>query len=465
LTADRRELAASHRSRRRAQRAQTRALAFAAAAVCLMFVGCAAITNPVANGVPARLLPEELKAETREGFEQIPLTLLRQPPPESYVLQSGDTLAIYIEGVIGSANVPPPVNVPDLAELPPSIGYPMPIRDDGTISLPLVGAVHVAGDTIEKAELRVIKAYVDGEYLTPDKHPILVTLMRPRSVRVLVVREDSAQRQVTLRNDSLLGLGTTETTVGGGRRSEGQVLELPAYENDVLNALARTGGLPGLESTQEVIIQRGYWNPRTGVVPGAGAGAGSFPLAAPAAGEDRPRVTRIPLRIRPGESVTIDPEDVILQNGDIVTIRGREPTFYYTGGLLPSGEYPLPMDYDLTVVEAVLKSRGPLLNGGLNANNLNGAVVGGGLGNPSPNQLTVLRKTQGNGQVTIRVDLDEAVRDPRQNLLVQAGDILILQESPDQAVSRYFSAILQGNFFIRWLDRGDAQGTGSVVVP
>jgi hypothetical protein len=241
----------------------------------------------------------------------------------------------------------------------------------------------------------------------------------------------------------------------------GQVRELPAYQNHVLNAQARTGGLPGLESTQEVIIQRGYWNPRTGATPGVG----EFPLAAPAAGEDRPRVTTIPLRIRPGESVTIDPEDIILHNGDIVTIRGREPTFFYTGGLLPSNEWPLPMDYDLKVVEAVLKARGPLLNGGLNANNLNGAVVGGGLGNPSPNQLTVLRKTPGNGQVMIRVDLDEAMRDPRQNLLVQAGDILVLQESPDQAISRYFSTILQGNFFVRWLDRGDAQGTGSVVVP
>jgi hypothetical protein len=266
---------------------------------------------------------------------------------------------------------------------------------------------------------------------------------------------------VTLRNESLLGLGTTETTIGGGRRSEGQVLELPAYENDVLNALARTGGLPGLESTQEVVIQRGYWNPRAGVMPATE----NFPLAAPAAGEDRPRVTRIPLRTRPGEAVNINPEDIILQNGDIVTIRGREPTFYYTGGLLPSGEWPLPMDYDLTVVEVVLKSRGPLLNGGLNASNLNGAIVGSGLGNPSPNQLTVLRKTSGNGQVTIRVDLDEAVRDPRQNLLVEAGDILILQESTDQAISRYFSTVLQGNFFVRWLDRGDAQGSGQAIVP
>ncbi len=435
--------------------------AIAAALCSALFVGCAAVTNPVANGLPVRLLPDELKAETREGFEQIPLTLLRQSPPDAYLLEAGDTLGVYIEGVIGSAETPPPVNIPESAELPPSIGYPFPVRADGTVSLPYVGAVHVAGLAVEDAEKRVIDAYLEREILRPEDQRILVTLMRPRTVRVLVVREDSQQQQISLRNDSLLGLGTTETTIGGGRRSVGQILELPAYENDVLNALARTGGLPGLESTQEVIVQRGYWNQATD--PEGQAATGAAPL--PASGADRPRVTRIPLRIRPGELVDFGPDDVVLHNGDIVTVRGRDPAFFYTGGLLPAGEHPLPMDYDLKVVEAVLKSRGPLLNGGLNTNNLNGALVGAGVGNPSPNLLSVLRTTPGGGQVTIRVDLDEAVRDPRQNMLVEAGDVLILQEAPDQAITRYFTQVFQANFFVRWLDHSDAQGEAVIVAP
>ena len=44
---------------------------------------------------------------------------------------------------------------------------------------------------------------------------ILVSLMRPRHVRVLVVREDSQQQQTQLRTESLLGLGSSETTIGG----------------------------------------------------------------------------------------------------------------------------------------------------------------------------------------------------------------------------------------------------------
>ena len=180
--------------------------------------------------------------------------------------------------------------------------------------------------------------------------------------------------------------------------------------------------------------------------------------------ENRRRIIRIPIQTR-GEPLPFRPEDIILQSGDIVLVQAREPEFYYTGGLLPADEVPLPNDYDLTVVEAVLKGRGPLLNGGLNASNLNGAVIQAGVGNPSPSLLSVLRETPGGGQVTIRVDLNEAVRDPRENLLVQAGDVLIMQETPDEAVTRYFTQVFQINLFTRFLNRTDAQGSASVVLP
>jgi protein involved in polysaccharide export with SLBB domain len=347
--------------------------------------------------------------------------------------------------------------------LPPSVGYPFPIRDDGTVSLPYVEPVRVAGMTIEEAEKAVVNAYLQKEILRPEDRRILVTLMRPRHVRVLVIREDSQQRQVSLQTESLLGLGTSRTQIGGTREGTGLVLELPAYQNDVLNALTRTGGLPGLESTQEVIVQRGYWDGAADPT----AGGRRYPAEADLSNGDknRRRIIRIPMQTRGGEPLSFRPEDIVLESGDIVLVEGREPEFYYTGGLLPADEIPLPNDYDLTVVEAVLKSRGPLLNGGLNTSNLNGAVISAGVGNPSPSLLSVLRETPGGGQVTIRVDLNEAVRDPRENLLVQSGDVLILQETPDEAVTRYFTQVFQINLFTRFLNRADAQGNASIVLP
>jgi protein involved in polysaccharide export with SLBB domain len=417
----------------------------------------------VANGVPARLLPDELLAESREGYETIPLQLLRRERPDQYALAEGDILGVYIGGILGSEEIPPPVNIPESADLPPSVGYPFPIRDGGTVSLPFVGPVKVAGMTVDQAEEAIINAYLKREILRPREQQILVSLMRPRQTSVLVIRDDSQQRQVALQTESLLGLGTSRTQIGGGRQGLGMVLELPGNENDVLTALTRTGGLPGLESTQEVIIQRGYWDGRSDPMDGNY----DHPTQADLTPNEksRRRIIRIPMRTRGGVPVGFGPEDVVLHNGDIVLVRAREPEFYYTGGLLPADEVPLPNDYDLTVVEAVLKGRGPLLNSGNNTSNLSGTVIQTGIGNPSPSLLSVLRRTPNGGQVNIFVNLNEAVRDPRENILVQNGDVLILQETPDEAITRYFTQVFQLNLFTRFLNRADAQGSASVVLP
>ena len=258
----------------------------------------------------------------------------------------------------------PPVNVPDSNELPPSIGYPFPIRSDGTISLPYVDPIKVAGMTVEQAEKAVGDAYLEKQILRPQERRILVSLLRPRDMRVLVLRDDSQQRQVSLQTDSLLGLGTLCTQIGGGNQNNGLVLELPAYQNDVLNALTRSGGLPGLESTQEVIIERGVWDAKADPSGSSCYGLNGQSLSGLNGLSDEQRTIHIPIRHREGEPVHINPKDVILQNGDIVMVKARLPEFYYTGGLLPADEVPLP-DYDIHVLEAVLKGRGPVLNGGV----------------------------------------------------------------------------------------------------
>src|SRR5437870_1643826 len=40
--------------------------------LCGLLSGCAALTNPVANGVPVRRLPPELLGEPKEGAQPLP---------------------------------------------------------------------------------------------------------------------------------------------------------------------------------------------------------------------------------------------------------------------------------------------------------------------------------------------------------------------------------------------------------
>jgi len=439
---------------------------------CGLSCGCAAITNPVASGLPVDLVPRELLKESIDDAKTIPLTLLRQPPPEVYRLAAGDVLGVWVEGILGDRNQAPPVNFSDQGKQPPAVGFPIPIRENGTVALPLVEPVLLQGLSLAEAEKEIRNAYtVKKQILKPEQNRIIVvTLVRPRQYHIQVIRQDSGG--LTLGGDNVLG---------STKRGTGHLVSLPAYENDVLNALARTGGLPGLDAVNEVVIERGSSRPEPErqaslqedeLLPAPRL----YPRAerearvregcsqAPAAGLGG-QVIRIPLRLRPGEELPFKPEDVILQTGDIVFIEAREIELFYTGGLLPPGEHVLPRDHDLNVVQALAQVHGPLVNGGLNVNNLTGSLITPGVGSPSPTLLIVLRQTPGGGQVPIKVDLSRALRDPRERILVQPRDVLILQETPGEAFARYVSEVLKFNFFGTLIRQRDLTGTGSLSVP
>ena len=158
------------------------------------------------QGIPVSDLPKQLLGEKKSTFVPVPLALLRREQPEEYLLGEGDILGIYIEGVmppkvnddeVASA---PPVNFPQPgSDLPPSVGYPIPVRDDGTLPLPLVEPIDVEGKTLAEAEALIRRAYVDDEkILRPGRDRILVSLMRERTHRVIVIREDAAGRDLSL---------------------------------------------------------------------------------------------------------------------------------------------------------------------------------------------------------------------------------------------------------------------------
>ncbi len=417
--------------------------------------GCAALTNPVANGVPVRILPPELLAESEEQKQPIPFTWLRRPPSEEYRLASGDVLGVYIDGVIGDHSGVPPAVTPQSANVPPAMGFPFPVRADGTVALPLIPPLHVAEMTVSAIEKSIIEAYsVKRAIINPDRERVLVTLLRPRSERILVIREDNPQEAFQLVSpgqlSNLRGLNGIEASLAGGRQGTGTIVDLPAHENDVLNALNRTGGLPGPDAVNEITVQRG------GFRVDDSTGELAF---------DTGETVTIPLRLRPDEPLPFSPEDIILQTGDILYVKARTAQFYYTAGLLPAGEVPLPRDYDLDVVEAVTRIGGPVLNGGLNSSNLSGGIVAHGLGNPSPSLLTVLRRTQDGRQVNIRVDLNEALRDPRENILVQAGDVLVLQETPGEAATRYAASVFTLGFVGEMFRGSSGHGVATAALP
>lgn len=632
------------------------------AGLCLLLVcqaGCAAF-RPI-HGVPARYLPTEMKVGDRSNRRTIDLSLLRQAAPPAHLIDTGDVLGIYIEGIVGKHTEPPPVHYPINNDTPPSFGLPYPVREDGTISLPMVGSVSLRGLTLVQAEEKVKQAYfVPRQLLQPDNYRVQVNLQRPRQYRVLVIRQDS-------RNEPQPNAFLGQLNIGMVKRGTGKVVNLPAYTNDVLNALTATDGLPGLDAENAVYVIRrrgqftggtldpnwptdlnpalmmnpalktdapvirgqsrdgepGYlhspgglpghnpsgrqypsgiqltsgsypagsfpagnydtmpleppkvWPDRQGVLPiafdpafsgsqtgptslepsanpyttgtpytntpyqggmpvdpryvapdpngpmwnGAGAGPASGPpqgydmryadprfqpgaapnSAPPGSGNfvmngpglagpmpynngqpgwgpsptpidptfapgpaggppgvmdssapmlpghgiagngplDGRHVVRIPIRLGPGETADIRPEDVILYDGDIVFIESRDTEVFYTGGLLGGGQYTLPRDYDLDILQAIAlaTSRGNM--GGVNR------AIGGvsSLNNDvaiSPSTAIVLRKLPDGGEVPVKIDLYRARTDLSERIIIQPGDYLLLQYTPLEAVAAFF---------------------------
>ena len=140
---------------------------------------------------------------------------------------------------------------------------------------------------------------------------------------------------------------------------------------------------------------------------------------------------------------------------------------FFTGGLLPTAATQLPRDYDLDILEAIALSGGPLYSGGLAAglNSFNPEFNSGLIGGPSPSRALVLRRLPDGDQIPIRVDLDKALTDPTERIVIQPNDTIILKQSPGEAIVRYLNSAMRLDFAWQVFSRGDAQGVGTATLP
>ncbi len=411
--------------------------------------GCS--TLDILKGIPsvsAKRIPRSFFGRPRSDMVQISLARLRQVPPKVYQLGPNDTLGIYIENVLGQPDESPPVNFPENGEKKPSIGFPIPIREDGTVALPLIPPIEVAGLTLAQATDEIRSAYtVTNKILPEGKDRIIVTLQRPRLERIMVVREEAG---------GLGGAGQTTTLSGanfGGltKRGSGETIDLPAYENDLLHALNKTGGLPGLDAENEVLIIRGgYEDSRQRELLMAQMAACKNPCDCPAEVPDDKNVTRIPIRYYPETPPSFETEDIILKTGDIVFVQSRDREQFYTGGAVAGGSHLIPRDYDIDILQAVAIAGGSFGSGGSGL--ARAGISGNGGGNQSlpipPSRAIVIRKTCNGQTVAIRVDLRAAISDSTQRILIQPDDMILVQYTCPEQIANFALRALQINYLL-----------------
>lgn len=149
---------------------------------------------------------------------------------------------------------------------------------------------------------------------------------------------------------------------------------------------------------------------------------------------DGRKVIRIPIRLGPGETADIRPEDVVLYDGDIVFIESRDTEVFYTAGLLGGGQFTLPRDYDLDILQALSLAQS---NGASAARSVGGVSSLNNDVSISPSTAIVLRKLPDGGEVPVKVDLYRARTDLSERIVIQPGDYILLQYTPLEAVGAF----------------------------
>lgn len=371
-------------------------------AVVLLTGGCyAPLLSP---GVSPRALPDSFRYPIRTLSPRLNYANLTISPPKDYLLGPNDILAITVPDLFPGAEVRP---------------LTVQVMASGELQLPLIEPINVQGKNLLEVQQSITEAYSKGILAQPS---VSVALAQKETVEVVVLGEVEAPSTVPL----------------------------PRYQNDVGHALSAARGLTR-DAAEFVEIHRRI-NP--GQMPPSGeqkpAEEGDRPAGAPApllpGGDDYagPRqILRIPLRGLGRVSLT--PQDITLEDGDVVFVPSREFEVFFVVGQLNvtnlvrftvgnkerelGAGLILPRERDIDVVTAVSMA---------------------GYLDPidSPTTVTVQRRLPTGESMLIRVNLIKARSDPRETVIVKAGDIIYVNPDPAWWLRRQWDRIAGQVFLI-----------------
>jgi len=409
--------------------------------ILILPAGCA---HWKAKTITADELTADMQATTPARLRPLQLASLGSPVTSDFRIHPGDMLDVTVSDLIGENQY-----------------YPVPTRvlDDGTIRLPLVGSLALAGLSIPGAEQTIFAAYSSQGFLK--KPQVTVALRETRKVRVYVLGAVNKPGQIDL-NATEGDLLSALVTAGGLAPDSGTIVEvrrrltpgstpLPIRKdhNVVQSSFKSSASRPQgftLPEPAPVAVDGNDWRKNQGgslvsnspyhpVGNNGSAPARNLPasvLRADVKTEPEP-VARPMQNLPDGQVVRLDltneedkqrlTQGFRLENGDIVSIDDRRVKPIYVVGMVSKpGEFPLPVDRDLRVLEAV---------------GLAGGVDRGSL----PNKALVIRqRPDGSGVVAVRIDLNDAKKDNSQNIRLMAGDTV----SVEQTAMSYMRGLLRG---------------------
>lgn len=334
-------------------------------APCCVFGLALCLSGCHANMYDARSLPIQYAAPPVVNVQALDLSRLAQARATSDTIHAGDVLNVaVVTGAVGE--------VPE--------NWSLRVAQDGTVNVPLVGAVAVTGTNLLEAERAIRNASIErGVFRRP---AVSTTLAARRTHRI---------------------------TVMGAVESPG-AYQLPVPNSDLLSALVAAGGLtPQADRTIEIRHSRQDKSrlPMPRDPPPDVAALTSYSAApATAPGAEVELVDLV--EASEGKSNT----GHALPDGSIVTVMRRPPRFVHVIGLVRRpNQFEMPHDRPVRVLDAI--------------------ALAGGLSVPIANKVYVIRKPAETEQaIVVKVSLREAKKSDQENILLMAGDVVSVEETP-----------------------------------
>ncbi len=348
----------------------------------------------VAPSISARHLPDTFRTPSRTIAPPLNFANLTVPPPEDYLLGKDDIISVTIPDLFPGAEVRP---------------LQIQVMASGEIHLPQAGRVNIGGMNLLEARQAIYEAYAPDIFRDPQ---VNIALARRNVVEVVVLGEVASPG----------------------------VVALPQFQNDVGHALAAASGLTR-DSADFVEVHRRV-NPDELLLQDPAAQNACFERIDADQGDPK-KIIRIPFRgLQPG---SVSREDVTLAPGDVVMVPNRKFEVFFVVGQLDASNLVrfsvgdrerelgsgliLPRDRDIDVVTAV-------------------AMAGDLDPIDSPTTVTVHRRLETGETLLVKVDILKARYDPRETILVKAGDIIYVNPDPMWWLRRQLDRVVPQMFLI-----------------
>jgi polysaccharide export outer membrane protein len=361
--------------------------ALACAVTALLAAGCASAEHRYM----AQNLPGELQASAWQAPCTVDLspTVARLTPPK---FDAGDEVEVVLATGLGSGDV---------------TRIKTTIADDGTVELPVLGRIAIAGTTCDGARQAVVQAcHRDGVH---------------QSSVVQISLERARQHQIT---------------VTGAVQHPG-VYTLPRQCSDLVSALAAAGGVCNDAGSKITIQSRGTAS--VAAQPAAGSGPSE-----PASGQLEPALmtqhpgpasARREIQLTSGSAGELVQEE--LRDGDVVVVERRSPpAVLVTGMVQKPGRYELPVGVEYRVLDAIASAQG-----------VSHKVI---------DTVVVCRAIRGGTErALIQVSLRGATRNESENIVLMPGDLVSVETNAGmlfQDVTKYvgLTLVAAGSFFVHF---------------